>query len=485
MEDILRSNLLLVIFLIFSSQSIFAQLKSIDGNKEYWSADSFVGDLSLYLNSDFWKSVGLDVKNQKTWFVGQTYEAFVTPLVLNDEKMFFGLVSPQYLGELASQKKIENLDLYFNELPQGKRDNFLHDVAPVYLNSYMKFDGSIWGLPIDGDCLVLHYRPSFFNNKILQKKFKNKFNRSLEVPQTWEEFDQVTQFFSDNLKAKGIYGNYLFNIDPWVWTFWYSRIASIQSELFDDNMNPTINNQKILRALKEYQELGKNSHPGVEDLSGGAAVKEWANKQVVMTIWWSDLAELSSRIRRENDEDFAVAPLPGVRQADGSILRYGQVPYGRVIVIPSHFSQPIKKKIFNELFNLVSSKEAFNFLANPQFGLDPYLLSHFDNQQLFLESSIKNKSNYKTLKSVKNLLEVSKQETLSALPQPNWPGSYRYFNYLGRAIRQVLMGEVRPEQALIKVETEWIKIRDELGKDEQKKYWLQYRSLLREKTNNR
>ncbi len=464
----------IVAAILFFLVGFFAKAEST----KFWSSDSYVGDLSIYLNHSNWKQLNLDTKSQKTWFVGQTYESFVTPLLLNEHDMIFGIVSPQFLGELASNKKIENLDSYFEKMDKQKKEKFLSDIFPAYLNSYMKYENSIYGLPIDGDALVLHYRPSYFKDTNLRKKFKLKYKKELKVPETWEEYDQTAEFFTENLKSKGVYGNYLFNIDPWVWTFWYARLAPLQLELFDENMSPLINNEIVKKTLRDYLKLARFSHPGVEDLSGGAAVKEWSKKQIVMTIWWSDLSELSSSLNKDSAEDIAVAPLPGVKNKFGKIIRHGQIPYGRVIVIPSYLDEKTKNTVFNELFELVSSPKAIDFLANPKTGLDPYLISQFDDKKSYLQSSIKNKSNLNTMECVDNLLNVSKEEIKNAIPQPNWPGSYRYFNFLGRSIRQILMKETDVETAVTNIESEWKKIRNELGEKEQIKHWQNYRQLL-------
>ena len=70
------------------------------------------------------------------------------------------------------------------------------------LLSLQNFDGQIVGLPFhDGpECLI--YRKDLFESQKEQAAYFTKYGKNLRVPQTWEDFMQVAEFFNrpaDNL----------------------------------------------------------------------------------------------------------------------------------------------------------------------------------------------------------------------------------------------------------------------------------------------
>jgi ABC-type glycerol-3-phosphate transport system substrate-binding protein len=222
----------------------------------------------------------------------------------------FFLVSPQYLGDLDKLGLIEPLDGHFRQLPSKSLEDFQSDVVPIFRDSYTRFEGRTLALPVDGDVIVLHYRPSYFNDPVLKKKFKERYGQDLTVPRTWAEYDRTASFFTQNLRTKGVYGSYTFGTDPWVWAFWWARAHSRGARFFDTSMNPTVDSDLAVESLDQFIRLHKSSYPGIDDLSGGAVVKGWAEGAFVMTIWWSDLTELSQP-SWSDPLDFASAEVQG------------------------------------------------------------------------------------------------------------------------------------------------------------------------------
>ncbi|NNG04254.1 MAG: hypothetical protein HKM95_09165, partial [Inquilinus sp.] len=58
----------------------------------------------------------------------------------------------------------------------------------------------------DGDIHILHYRKNHFNDPALKRKYSARFQRELQVPKTWREFLDCTQFFTEELSSQGING---------------------------------------------------------------------------------------------------------------------------------------------------------------------------------------------------------------------------------------------------------------------------------------
>lgn len=68
---------------------------------------------------------------------------------------------------------------------------------PLYRARLLQWDGQTYALPLLGDGLVCAYRADLFADPALQAAFKEKHNRELAPPTTWDEFVQVAAFMAD------------------------------------------------------------------------------------------------------------------------------------------------------------------------------------------------------------------------------------------------------------------------------------------------
>ena len=471
MVAMLRNKIFfLLLFLFLKLENSNAEDK-IEGL--YWSGDTFVGPIESYLDLNKLSPYVLDFKKSDHWFVAETFESLVSPIMTGIKKPAFFTVSPPYVGDLAKSNSIEKMSKYFDKLPVEVKNNYYSDLIGVYKDFYGQYEGHQYCLPIDGDVLLLHYRPSFFKRPDLKKKYFKKYGKSLQVPNTWEEYDQISKFFTEELKGNGVYGSYTFGIDPWVWAFWYARAANQGVRLFDDEMKPLINSDQAVKSLKEYVKQLDWSYPTIDDLSGGAAVDAWKKGRLAMVIWWSDLSELSYQGWQTKD-DFDYALLPGKLRKDGKIERYGQVPYGRVACINSLAPEESKQKIFDMLFDFATSKTSRKYISDPRTGLDPFLKSDLEDFESYQKNAKKFGSPLSYPGKAKSLLTATKKSLEQVVPQPDWPGSQRYLSVLGIEVRKAVLKQVTPEVALQNVEKEWLLIQSKLGIAEQKKYWNEY-----------
>ena len=80
----------------------------------------------------------------------------------------------------------------------------LEDYHPLY-KSLPTYKGKSWGFFDDGDMFALYYRKDMFEDPKLKDAYKAKFNKDLDVPQTWDEYSQVAQFITDQMAPK-VYG---------------------------------------------------------------------------------------------------------------------------------------------------------------------------------------------------------------------------------------------------------------------------------------
>jgi multiple sugar transport system substrate-binding protein len=471
-DTVLNNVKYLIAYFLFISNYINAEEIILN-----YSSDTYLGEIGKLSGTKIIEGNKIRSKPLNTWNIAQSYEK-VMPLLKNKKsKVDFIVVSPQYLGDFKETGKIEDLSNYLKKCKDVNCIKYKSDLFDIYKESYTKINGSgpAYAVVLDGDTLALHYRPSFFKDKELQKKFKQKFKQELKVPTTWSEYDKTALFFSNELKNKGIYGSHTFSVDPWVWAFWFARAASNNVRFFDNKMNITINSKKSISSLENYVKSFDHSLPGIDDLTGGAAVKAWKTGNIVMAIWWTDLTKLSSLDLSDNF-DFEMTNIPGKKNKN-TIKIVNQIPYGRVAIIPNWHSPQRKRIIFKYLMSLAGHKNSINLIPNPRTGLDPFLKSHFKNTDEYLKKSINYGNSINTKEKVNTFLDISKKSITTSVPQPNWPGSYRYINTLGKEIRKAILKQKTAKEALDTVKKKWESLRQRLGKEKQNKHISEYNVL--------
>ena len=70
-------------------------------------------------------------------------------------------VVPAWIPDLAEAGVLEPLDEYVDKY--GYREE-LQDIAPVYRDNQMTYQGTIYGLPDDGDVFLMYYRKDLFDD---------------------------------------------------------------------------------------------------------------------------------------------------------------------------------------------------------------------------------------------------------------------------------------------------------------------------------
>jgi multiple sugar transport system substrate-binding protein len=71
----------------------------------------------------------------------------------------------------------------------------VHPRAARYLCEYPEGSGKWFAAPCETDAVGLAYRKDWFEDPTEKSSFQQKYGRALAVPQTWDEFKEVAEFF--------------------------------------------------------------------------------------------------------------------------------------------------------------------------------------------------------------------------------------------------------------------------------------------------
>ena len=440
----------------------------------------------LWLSPLLQKEAGVGIKSRENYDGGDAV-AKILPQLLSKRPRFDWVQFPSlFFGTFAQTGQLEPLDDYLAQY-EGTSE-YLDWVMPAYREFYTKWSGKTYGLMLDGDIHILHYRKSFFERSDLRDKFSKRFQRELEVPKSWPDFMEVNQFFTEELSKDGIYGtSMVVNPPNFGWGFWMDIAASAGVNYFDVNMNPTINQGKAAEALDVYKEIIKFGPPGAENMDIGTTIQRWQSGSDVMSVWWIDLAEFTVQQQGvELAEDQRGAIVPGWVNDDGSLTHRAISLWCRTAAIPKNLPQDIKDAAFYFIYRMSHPDYSDEIVADEYCGSDPFGRSHYGAKaaELYLEANPQrgtsdlwatNAGIFKNFDTAKNHLDAGLANIEVGYPQFFWEGTPEYADALGRNISRAVSGELTSQQALDEAAEEWAQIVQKLGIDSQKE---QYRNFI-------
>ncbi len=386
-----------------------------------------------------------------------------------------------FTADFIATGKIEPLDKYFLEY-EGTEE-YKEDIMPAYREFYCKLLGKWYTLPFDGDAHMLHYRPSFFENEEYKREFKQKCGYELHLPETWDEFNDVAEFFHNKGRepGKGFFGTQVQGTRPFTFAWFYNIAAPMGVKYFTEDMEPAFNTPAGVRALEILKEQIKYSPPGSETFLSRDCIGNWQQGVIPMCVWFMDLREFSSAAKIPITKDTGSASVPGIKK-DGKIIRRVALPFSRVGTVMKDIPDKKKEAAFYVLYRLSHPDYSIYTVADPYCGLDPYLKSHASEKAIAQYTKPNplrgvaldypmNEGIFETIEEARNHVMADLRNKEVGFPQPNWPGASEYCDTLSKWIQAALSGEVSCEEALDKAAQEWKEIVKRRGKEEQKKFY--------------
>lgn len=245
-----------------------------------------------------------------------------------------------FIPQFAQGGFLEPLDAYIDGDPTFDKADFI----PAALETG-KYKGKQYGLPTDMSEPVLFYRKDLLPNP----------------PSTWDEALEVAKKFSKstNPDSPTQFGTTLYAAagfaEPaqlWEELFWPNG-----GDMFDKDMKPTINNDAGKKATQYGIDLVKNKlvppdYTNYEYPQTLGAIQ--SGKVAFIQQWNAAWGDLSNKEKSPIIADkIAYAPIPGVKQADGSIKRNYHV---HTITLAINASSEHKEEAY-KVISYLSGKE--------------------------------------------------------------------------------------------------------------------------------
>jgi multiple sugar transport system substrate-binding protein len=446
-----------------------------------WLEDTSWGFTTAIVNPHIVEECGVSIGEKEVFKLGEGHAKIVPQLLTSKPRWDWMEFSPMFMGDFVNMDALEPLDDYLAQY-EGTEE-YLDQVMPPFREFQMKRFGKVYSLMVDGDIHVMHTRPSFFNDPDLKRKFERRFKRELKPAETWQEYRDTTQFFTEET-PDGIYGGQMIINPPnFGWSWYFDVAAGNGVRYFDEGMNPAITSPEAEEALELFLEIMKFTPPGYESMDIMQSIKNWQAGAIVTSPWFIDLPEYSARQAPEIAEDQGMTIMPGWKKGNEIVHRTMMV-YGRTLAIPKKIPQEKKDAAFYFIYRISHMDYSVHYVADEFSGSDPYMRIHYETPEEYIKADplrgitdvwTTNSGIFRTLESAKAYLDGGLANAAVGYSQPDWTGAVEFAESLGRNIGKAVTGELKSMQALETTAEEWTRIVQKYGIDNQKE---QYRNFL-------
>ncbi|QSJ21070.1 ABC transporter substrate-binding protein [Nostoc sp. UHCC 0702] len=321
--------------------------------------------------------------------------------------------NPTIAGQLVELDALITLDEMLENSPVKA------EIDPTLYGS-MEYKGKIWSVPFATNNIGILYRPSLF-----------KAAGITELPETWQEFEQVAKQLTKDTNGDGRidqYGMFLplgkgeYTVFTWLPFMWSSSGELINGD--SQNAAGVIlkDNQGAIAALQYWYNLIENGSAVLSGPERGYETEPLVTGKVAMQLNgpWT-LGELQA-----TGVDFGVFPIPANKR-------------------PA---------------TVIGGENLFLFKTTPErqqaaFKFAEYAMSEEFQTELalstgYLPINIKSRQSTKYQEFVQKLpqVKVFLDQAKYGRSRPIFPGYNRISDSLGRAIESVLLGKNSPTQAL-------------------------------------
>jgi multiple sugar transport system substrate-binding protein len=259
--------------------------KSGSGEKSItiWWAKWAPADGLQELGNEFQQETGIAVNvHQIPWsdFQTQVFLNFGNP-----ETDFDVVVGDsQWIGKGAAEGLYLDLTDW---LPKAVDMKVVHPRAAKYLCEYPPGSGKYFAAPCETDAVGFAYRKDWFEDEAEKAAFEETYGRPLTVPETWDEFAEVAEFFTrPDKKRYGVallsgrgYDSLTMGFQQFLW-MWGGSWGDPKTFKVDGY----VNTDGAAEGLEFYKSLLEYSPKGGTRFAYGDAVENFKNGTCAMAM---------------------------------------------------------------------------------------------------------------------------------------------------------------------------------------------------------
>jgi multiple sugar transport system substrate-binding protein len=364
------------------------------------------------------------------------------------------------LGDLVEAGGAMNLDDFVSKYQPDWADETRGTPTAQTAELLYKYGGSYYGASLDGDFHTWVYNKNYFDDPGHAGAFKEKFGRDLAPPKTWEESDQISQFFTGR-KGVGdipIYGNGNDMAPFWGLPRFYARMAAQavpNMYWFDENGVPNLATEGAIKAAKEYVGIKDSSHPDVLSWSYAEGYAGIGSGQTVHLATYTNVAKFVDRKNPDGTNASATTGMlsayapPGVQHAEG-LVRRSVIYYNITGTVAAQSANAEAAYLF---LQWLSSTRTYSWMTgNPGGYFDPFQKANFEEP--FVQETYH-----------PYMMDAIRETISRSVPTINFAGQTALDAALDEELQAALTGQKTAEEAMLAAQDKWVKIIQKKGED--------------------
>lgn len=257
--------------------------------------------------AEFTKKTGIQVEFAEQGRLGY-FESVIIQLVAGTDAFDLAQINSTFVTELAAAGAIDFWDEYLNNHKLTNLAEYdLKDIPVIY-----RYQGKITMIPTDAMSQLLYYRSDLIPTP----------------PQTWDEVLTVSKKWTKSLNPQSPtpYGDGITAMPgPEAPKVFYPVLWSFGGEVFDPQMNPHLTTPETVKAAEFYRSLRPVLPPDFSSYNYPKVLDGLKNGTLAMaSTYWNAAYNDIQAGNSPHKDTIKVALVPGVKKADGTIVRKPQ-----------------------------------------------------------------------------------------------------------------------------------------------------------------
>ncbi len=376
---------------------------------------------------------------------------------------YFDIALPATFGlpDLVEANVILDLTEFANKYqPYGYDKSMLYSIGDVY-------KGKFYGYQTDGDTYVMFYNKSWLNNSDEKNAFKEKYGYALDVPKTWQQLDQMMEFF--HRPEKNMYGGALFRNKDYIAWEWWSRFHAKGNFPFNQQLQPQINSQAGIDALSEMISASERLYPGAASNGLFENWEDYSKGNIFCNIGWGGTQKYLNRPNSNMRNNLSFGPTPG-GEVNGELLHVPYFNWGWNYTV----TNSSQEKEIAYLYTLFACSPEMSTLAVqfPDGYFDPFRDEHYQDEKIIAAFS-------------KEFLDTHQFSMQNSIPDLYLTGQGDYWDALKNNLDLANRGKMSVKLALDTTVKLWNQISIRHGVQNQLEQWNYLRALYPENIRNK
>lgn len=266
----------------------------------------------------FTEETGIQVEFNEQGRLGY-FTNVITQMIAGTDAFDVAQINSTFVTELAAGGGLAYWDPYLNDASMTDLAAYdMEDIPIIY-----RHDGNITMIPTDAMSQLFYYRSDLID----------------EAPQTFEEVREIAGQFTRSINADSPteYG-LVFSSGPGPEApkIFYTILWAHGGELFDEEGNVALNSPETIAAAEYYRSLREFMPPDLETYNYPRVYDLLTSGAVAMApVFWNAAYNAIQASDSPYKDDIGASLIPGVEQADGSILRVPQTHSWGLVINPN------------------------------------------------------------------------------------------------------------------------------------------------------